>query len=464
MKSKINKIQFVCSECGQTYGRWQGQCTDCKSWNTIHEETTRVAKTNPAAKNNRQNWAGDGTKLKKLSEVKKQDKQVKIDTGFKEFNRVLGGGIQPGSILLLGGDPGIGKSTLLLQATANIGAENITLYVTGEESLEQVSDRCERLNLNSDNIFALAESQLEEIIRNLEELKPTFAIIDSIQSIYSENLPSASGTVSQIKECATVLTRIAKQMGISIILIGHVTKDGDLAGPRVLEHIVDASLFFEGNEDSPYRFIRAFKNRFGPCDEVGAFEMSEQGLISVDNPSAMFLSMDRSTEIGSAVFVAMEGKRPMLMEIQTLVQETNFGNPRRVAVGVDYNRLTMLLAVLQNRSGLATYNKDVYLNAVGGAKIRETSADLSMCLSIISSIGQIYLPSSLACFGEVGLTGEIRPVIRAEERIKEAQKMGFKNIIIPLRNKPKNEIQGIKIHPVKNLKEAYALLNQMSGK
>lgn len=383
-----------------------------------------------------------------------------MGTGNSELDRVLGGGMVVGSVVLLGGDPGIGKSTLLTQAMADMGNQLKTLYVTGEESLNQIADRAVRLGLNTDNIHALAETDVETILATAEAEKPQVMVIDSIQTLQSLALTSAPGTVTQVRESASQIVRYAKTQGCAVFLVGHVTKSGELAGPRVLEHMVDAVLYFEGDPSSPFRLIRAMKNRFGPVNELGAFEMGEEGLIPVDNPSSLFLSADRDPATGSTVFVMQEGPRALLIEIQALVDDMSSPNPRRLAVGVDANRLAMLLGVINKHAHMKTGDLDVFVNAVGGIRATEPAADLPMCMAILSSLREKPWDAGLACFGEIGLTGELRPVQHAEDRIREATKLGFERILLPHRNIPKKRPAGVEIISAKTLLEA---MGKMAG-
>lgn len=451
------KSVFVCSACGGESVRWQGQCQHCKEWNTLSEEVVQgKTKENQRFKS----WTGSaGSNITKLSSITASDKtMVRLLTGQSEFDRVLGGGVVKGSVILLGGDPGIGKSTLLLQTVAAMGPENTTLYITGEESLSQIKSRADRLQLDPDAIHACTEIILEKILATLEREKPNFVVIDSIQTIYSEEITSAPGSVSQVKECASQLTRMAKQNDITIVLVGHITKEGTIAGPRVLEHLVDTVLYFEGDPQSPYRLIRAFKNRFGAINEIGTFEMTQEGLVSIDNPSAIFLTLDRQASPGSCVFIMQEGQRSLLIDIQALADDSPLGNPKRLAVGVDYNRVSMLLAVLHKHGGLTCGNQDVFVNAVGGVKANEPACDLPMCLAVISSLRNKAIPIDVACFGEVGLTGELRPVQRSEDRIKEAIKLGFTRIMVPKRNMPKTTYPNVDIRGIQHLSEAFYVI------
>lgn len=466
MAAGRTKTEYVCSNCGTTSVKWLGQCPGCNQYSTMEETVVRPEVVKKGAAARASGWAGAGGaggQTRTLANVGNSHQVARLPTGVGEFDRVLGGGLMPDGVVLLGGDPGIGKSTLLIQTLAKLsGAGKKVLYVTGEESLEQVADRGRRLNLDLSNVHALAETTLEVILETMARDKPDAVVIDSIQTVYSEQLTSAPGTVSQVRECAGQLTRFAKsQHRCSVLLVGHVTKSGEIAGPRVLEHLVDTVLYFEGDPSSPFRLIRAMKNRFGAVNELGAFEMTAEGLISVDNPSALFLSGDRQAASGSCVLVMQEGPRPMLIEIQALLDDAAGNNPRRLAVGVDTNRLAMLLAVVHKHAHLDVGTMDVFVNAVGGIKAIEPAADLAMALAMVSSLTERPLPSDLACFGEVGLTGEIRPVQNAEDRIREAMKLGFKRIIIPTRNLPKTPPKGIEILTARKLIDALGHVAEM---
>ena len=391
--------------------------------------------------------------LQKLSEVEAAE-IPRQPTGISEFDRVLGGGLVPGGVVLIGGDPGIGKSTLLLQTLCHVGKHRKALYVSGEESPQQIAMRARRLELDASPVELLAEIQLEKILTVLQTHKPDIAVIDSIQTVYSEQLQSAPGSVAQVRECSAQLTRAAKQLGITVILVGHVTKEGSLAGPRVLEHIVDTVLYFEGDQNSSFRLIRAFKNRFGAVNELGVFAMTEKGLREVSNPSALFLSHHAEQVAGSCITVTQEGTRPLLIEIQALVDEAHAPNPKRLCVGLEQNRLAMLLAVLHRHAGVACFDQDVFINAVGGVKIAEPAVDLAVLLSIVSSLKNKPLDNKLVVFGEVGLAGEVRPVQRGQERLKEAAKLGFTKAIVPKANAPKQPIKGIEVIGVERLEEA----------
>jgi DNA repair protein RadA/Sms len=417
------------------------------AWNTLVESVAEAP-----GKNRFQSLAAS-SKLQQLSQVNIQETHHQ-PCGIPEFDRVLGGGLVAGAVVLIGGDPGIGKSTLLLQALSLLSKAQKVLYVSGEESVQQIALRARRLNLEIEQLSVLAEIQLEKIQALLLNEKPNVVVIDSIQTVYSEVLQSAPGSVAQVRECAAQLTRLAKQTGTTMIIVGHVTKEGALAGPRVLEHIVDTVLYFEGDSNSSFRLIRAFKNRFGAVNELGVFAMTEKGLKGVTNPSALFLSQQSKIVAGSCVFVTQEGTRPLLLEIQALVDESHSNNPRRLGVGVEQNRLAMLLAVLHRHTGIACFDQDVFINAVGGMKITEPAADLAILLAIVSSLRNIPLPKDLIVFGEVGLTGEIRAVQRGQDRLKEAAKLGFKQALIPIANKPKTKIEGMEIIAVERINEA----------
>jgi DNA repair protein RadA/Sms len=447
------KTIYACTECGGTSPKWQGQCPQCGVWNTLVET---VAATTAVRF---QTVAGARSTITSLASVKAQE-NTRIATGLDEFDRVLGGGLVAGGVVLIGGDPGIGKSTLLLQAGAALGAAHRTLYVTGEESVEQVALRAQRLGLINAPVELLAEVQLEAIVGAISTTQPEVVVIDSIQTVYSEALDSAPGSVAQVRECAAQLTRLAKQRGIVVILVGHVTKEGAIAGPRVLEHIVDTVLYFEGDPHSSFRLVRAIKNRFGAANELGVFGMTERGLKGVTNPSALFLSQHAEPVAGSAVVATLEGSRPLLVEIQALVDPVQGGNPRRLAVGLDAQRLALLLAVLHRHGGVDTSGYDVFVNAVGGVRIQEPAVDLAVLLSINSSLRNKPLPAKSIVFGEVGLAGEIRPVQRGQERIREAAKLGFRTVLIPTANKPKLPVDGVTIVTVDRVGEALAALRE----
>ncbi len=437
-----SKTLYVCSECGGTCPKWEGKCPHCGSWNTLVESVAA-----PPATAHRFAPLAEASPVRSLSEIEARE-LPRQPSGIPEFDRVLGGGLVPGGVVLIGGDPGIGKSTLLLQALASLSSVVPVLYVTGEESAEQVALRARRLDLSTGNVNLLAEIRLESIVATLAEQRPAVAVIDSIQTLYSSDLSAAPGSVSQVRECAAQLTRVAKQTGIAIVLIGHVTKDGALAGPRVLEHIVDTVLYFEGDTHSSFRLVRAFKNRYGAVNELGVFAMTDRGLRGVANPSALFLSQHDSDVAGSCVMATQEGTRPLLVEIQALVDSAHVPNPRRLSVGLESTRLAMLLAVLHRHAGVATFDQDVFVNAVGGVKIAEPAADLPVLLAIMSSLRNKPLPKGLIVFGEVGLAGEIRPAPRGQERLKEAAKLGFNLALIPKANAPRQPIEGLEVWAV----------------
>ncbi|MEP1743007.1 MAG: DNA repair protein RadA [Kangiellaceae bacterium] len=445
-----NKVQYVCNQCGAVSPKWGGQCADCGEWNSLVEQidSGKAASTGRFA-----GYAGANAQLQKLSNVK-QSNSARIATSMTELDRVLGGGLVPGSVVLLGGDPGIGKSTILLQSMCQLSSTIEAIYVTGEESAQQISMRAARLGLNGDNLSLLTETKVETIIATAQLNKPQVMVIDSIQTIYTEYLQSAPGGVAQVRESTAQLVKFAKQMGIALFVVGHVTKDGALAGPRVLEHMVDAVLYFEGERDGRYRILRAVKNRFGAVNELGVFAMTDEGLKEVQNPSAIFLSRYQQQSSGSVVTVTWEGSRPMLVEVQALVDESHGSHAKRVAVGLDQNRLAMLLAVLSRHGGIFCHDQDIFLNVVGGVRVMETSADLAQILAVVSSLRNQVLPQDLIVFGEMGLAGEIRPVPNGQERIKEAAKHGFKTVITSKANAPKKTISGVKVIGVNHLQEA----------
>ncbi|MBC8211059.1 MAG: DNA repair protein RadA [Gammaproteobacteria bacterium] len=444
--------QYQCLECASILNKWSGQCPDCKAWNCIQQ----IQPLSSSPNRNRGNWTEHKTttELVTLSSIPDHTAE-RFSSQIDELDRVLGGGIVHGSVILLGGDPGIGKSTILLQCLTQVSQQLSTLYVTGEESLQQVNLRAKRLELPRDKLKLLSSTCVEEIIAHAITLKPGVIVIDSIQTIYTDGLQSAPGSISQIRESTALLVRLAKQHNIAIFLVGHVTKDGQLAGPRVLEHMVDTVLYFEGDSSTRYRVIRAVKNRFGAVNELGIFAMTDQGLKTVTNPSAIFLSNHEKPVAGSIIMVSREGTRPILVEIQSLVTASHLGNPRRISVGLESNRLAMLLAVLQRHGGIPLYDQDVFINAVGGVRISETGADLAVILAILSSYRDKPVSNRLLVFGEVGLSGEIRPVPNGEERLKEGSKHGFETAIIPAANKPrKNICPNMKLIPVNHLADA----------
>ncbi len=445
------KTVYTCTECGGQSPKWQGQCSHCEAWNTL-VETAVEASAGKAGLHRFASLAGT-SEIVLLGEVQAED-FPRLPTLIGEFDRVLGGGLVEGGVVLIGGDPGIGKSTLLLQAAARLSEQTAVLYVTGEESAQQIALRARRLGVNASKVRLFSEIELEKIQATLASTRPKIAIIDSIQTLYSGALTSAPGSVAQVRECAAQLTRFAKQSGTTIIFVGHVTKEGALAGPRVLEHMVDTVLYFEGETHTSFRLIRAFKNRFGAVNEIGVFAMTEKGLREVTNPSALFLSQHHAGVAGSCVMVTQEGTRPLLVELQALVDEAHGMSPKRLTVGLELNRLAMLLAVLHRHAGIACFDQDVFLNAVGGVRIAEPGADLAVTLAVVSSLRNRPLPDKHVVFGEVGLAGEVRPVQRGQERLKEAAKLGFTHAIIPSANKPRQPIAGLTIVAVDRLVEA----------
>ncbi|NHZ79959.1 DNA repair protein RadA [Massilia sp. CCM 8695] len=453
------KTHYTCSDCGGISSKWTGQCTACHQWNTMVETVLDTPGVNRLSQTQHKSLAQTAPVLS-LADIEAVD-VPRFGTGIEEFDRVLGGGLVSGGVVLIGGDPGIGKSTLLLQALANISHIKSTLYVSGEESGAQIALRARRLGVDGKELKLQAEIQLEKILGTLADLKPEVAVIDSIQTVYSDALTSAPGSVAQVRECAAQLTRVAKQTGVTIILVGHVTKEGALAGPRVLEHIVDTVLYFEGDPQSSFRLVRAIKNRFGAVNELGVFAMTEKGLKGVSNPSALFLSQHDNQVPGSCVMVTQEGTRPLLVEIQALVDTSHLPNARRLSVGLEQNRLAMLLAVLHRHAGIAAFDQDVFINAVGGVKITEPAADLAVLLAINSSMRSKPLPRGLVVFGEVGLAGEIRPAPRGQERLREAAKLGFSIAMIPKANVPKQKIEGMTIVAVERIDEAFNKLREL---
>lgn len=445
-----SKSLYCCNACGGQTLKWQGQCPHCREWNTLVETVAEknIFRFIPVTAS---------AQVHNLNEIKTEE-TPRYTTGMTEFDRVLGGGLVRGGVVLLGGDPGIGKSTLLLQALSAMSTRHQVLYISGEESAQQVALRAKRLALDVTAVKLLTEIQLGNIQAILTEHQPKVAVIDSIQTTYSDALQSAPGSVAQVRECAAQLTRLAKTQEICMILIGHVTKEGALAGPRVLEHMVDTVLYFEGDTHSSFRLVRAFKNRFGAVNELGVFAMTEKGLREVSNPSALFLSHHDEKVPGTCVMVTQEGTRPLLVEIQALVDEAHAPNPRRLSVGLEQNRLAMLLAVLHRHAGIPCFDQDVFINAVGGAKITEPGADLAVVLAIVSSLKNKPLPEKLVVFGEIGLAGEVRPVQRGQERLKEAAKLGFVKAIIPKANQPKQSIPGLEVIAVRRIEEAVAQL------
>jgi DNA repair protein RadA/Sms len=448
---KKPKTAYVCSECGATALQWFGSCPSCGTAGTLSESIAE---------------RGSGFRPKSapetvgLAEVQLKDLE-RIPTGIGELDRALGGGLVAGQVALLGGDPGIGKSTLLLQALTSMAGTGALIYVTGEESVEQVALRARRLGLEAANVRIAAETQLERVLGALEAARPRVAVIDSIQTLWSESLQSAPGSVAQVRECAAQLTRHAKRAGTALFLVGHVTKEGAIAGPRVLEHIVDTVLYFEGDPHSSFRLVRAAKNRFGAVNELGVFAMTEKGLRGVSNPSKLFLSDHDKPVAGSCVLATLEGTRPLLVEIQALVDPAHTPNARRLSVGLEANRLAMLLAVLHRHAGIATWEQDVFVNAVGGVRIGEPAADLAVCLAVVSSFSDKPISSRVAVFGEIGLAGEVRPAVRGQERLREAAKLGFERAIVPKANLPKAKIAGLETLAVERIDQAVRLLREL---
>ncbi len=441
------KTQFVCSECGGASLKWQGQCPHCQAWNSLTE-----ARVEPPGEHRYAALVSTAA-VQSLGDVQARE-MPRIASGIDEFDRVLGGGFVEGGVVLIGGDPGIGKSTLLLQSLAALSASAPVLYVSGEESAAQVALRARRLGVDAVHVRLLSEISLERIISTVAVEKPSVLVIDSIQTLYSEQLQSAPGSVAQVRECAAQLTRLAKQSGLTLIMIGHVTKEGTLAGPRVLEHMVDTVLYFEGDAHSSFRLVRAVKNRFGAVNELGVFAMTDRGLKGVANPSALFLSKHDVQVAGSCVMATQEGTRPLLVEIQALVDAAHVPNPRRLSVGLEQQRLAMLLAVLHRHASIATFDQDVFVNAVGGVRIAEPAADLAVLLAVVSSMRNKPLPRGLVAFGEIGLAGEVRPAPRGQERLREAAKLGFSIALIPNANAPRQAIEGLEVIAVDRVEHA----------
>jgi len=446
------KTAYVCSDCGASALQWFGSCPSCCAAGTLTETVTE--------RSGGQRFSAGGASPIPLSAIETQDFE-RMPTGIGELDRVLGGGLVAGQVVLIGGDPGIGKSTLLLQALAALSASQKVLYVTGEESAQQVAMRARRLALEAGAVQLLAEIQLEKISATLDSRKPQVAVVDSIQTLWSEMLQSAPGSVAQVRECAAQLARHAKRSGTALFIIGHVTKEGAIAGPRVLEHIVDTVLYFEGDPHSAFRLVRAAKNRFGAVNELGVFAMTDKGLRAVANPSALFLSRHGSDVAGSCVLATLEGTRPLLVEIQALVDAAHAPNPRRLTVGLEQNRLAMLLAVLHRHAGIATMDQDIFVNAVGGVQIGEPAADLAVSLALVSSLTNRPIPGKLVVFGEIGLAGEVRPAPRGQDRLKEAAKLGFERAIVPKANQPKGKIAGLEVIAVERVDQAVGVLRDL---
>lgn len=446
------KSIFVCQNCGYETKKWYGKCPGCGEWNTLVEEIRENDKQSAVkAKTLSQN-----VRINKISEISMEGESRYL-SGMKEVDRVLGGGIVKGSLILLGGEPGIGKSTLVLQICKSLSSQGNVLYISGEESQRQIKLRANRLGVNSENLYIMTSTDLESSIEQIKALKPSFVIVDSIQTMHNAEMASAPGSVSQVRECTNALMLLAKSMDTSIFIIGHVNKDGAIAGPKVLEHIVDTVLYFEGERHLSYRILRSVKNRYGSTNEIGVFEMQSEGLIEVENPSLMLLSGRPVGVSGTCVACIIEGSRPILAEVQALVTPTSFGNPRRMATGFDYNRISVLLALLEKRAGYFFSNQDVYVNVVGGLRLDEPAADLSVALALVSSLKDVPVADNIIAFGEVGLAGEIRSVTNAEERITEAARLGFKQCILPFNNlkKLKEKDYGIDLIGVKNVRQAF---------
>lgn len=450
------KSAFVCVDCGAEHGQWQGQCSACKAWNTLSQINLGGSSESPVTRVDFRNkgYAGEQSNVQSLAEIDVQS-LPRFSSAIAELDRVLGGGLVPGSVVLIGGNPGAGKSTLLLQIMCLLAASGKqALYVTGEESLQQVGMRAQRLDLPRDNLKMLAETNVEQICQAAQETRPDLLVVDSIQVMHSSDVPSAPGSVSQVRECAAYLIQYAKQTNTVLFLVGHVTKEGNLAGPKVLEHMIDCFVMLEGSSENKYRILRSQKNRFGAVNELGVFAMTEKGMIEVKNPSAIFLARTEEDSPGSLVMVLWEGTRPLLVEIQALVDASPLGNPRRVAVGLEQNRMAMLLAVLHRHGGLYMADQDVFVNVVGGVKVSETSADLALLLAIVSSFKDQPVDKKTVAFGEVGLAGEIRPVPGGQERLREAAKHGFTRAIVPKSNMPKADIDGLQVIGVSKVSEA----------
>ena len=446
------KVLYVCSDCGSQSSQWAGQCNQCGAWNSFQEETSAASVSKEGSKGLRFASFAGKQKVVTLSEICAEDTR-RFSSSIAELDRVLGGGIVNGSVVLIGGDPGIGKSTLLLQSLARVSQAMPALYVSGEESAQQIASRAERLGLDASKLKLMAENQVEAIIDAAAQVKPAVMVIDSIQTLFTDVLQSAPGSVSQVRETAALLVRYAKQTGVSVILVGHVTKEGALAGPRVLEHMVDTVLYFEGDSGSRFRLVRAIKNRFGPVNEIGVFAMQDDGLHEVSNPSAMFLGRKETLSPGSVVLASQEGTRSLLVEVQALVDDTQASNPRRLCVGLDGTRLAMILAVLHRHAGLQIGNQDVFVNVVGGVRVLEPASDLAVALAIISSFRDHTLAKDMAVFGELGLTGEVRPVQRGDQRIREAIKLGFTTLLVPESNMPRKKHKGIRLVALKHVRD-----------
>ncbi|MFC1501517.1 DNA repair protein RadA [Elusimicrobiota bacterium] len=450
MKSSKTKTVFRCQECGYASAKWLGKCPDCGRWNSLVEEK----QINPAATKHIRQLTGFSSVVTPLEDISIEN-FLRIKSGILEFDRMIGGGIVPGSLLLLGGPPGIGKSTLMLQVSSELSKDKTVLYVSGEESLSQVKSRADRLKIKAGKLFLISETNLENILETINKVKPQVIVIDSIQTTYRNDLSSAPGSVGQIRECAAEFLRAAKSQNLTFFLLGHVTKEGDIAGPRILEHIVDTVLYFETERQQVYRVLRAYKNRFGPTSEIGIFEMKSTGLAEVSNPSLIFLGERSTNTPGNAVVATIEGTRPLLLEVQSLVSRTNFGFPKRMVTGYDNNKITILIAVLEKRLGLHLENQDVFVNVVGGVKIKETGVDLGIACAIASGHSNFVCPQKLIILGEVGLAGEVRSIAQISERLAEAEKLGFERAIVPKSNMKNMQYNGkMKLFGAESVKEA----------
>ncbi len=452
-KTKL-KVAYVCSECGADHPKWQGQCTVCGEWNVLSKVNVDLGVALV------EGFSGETSKLTKLNEVKAEE-LTRMPTGIGELDRVLGGGFVPGSVVLMGGDPGAGKSTLLLQVSTMLASATGVLYVTGEESLQQVALRAKRLNLPLEHLDVVCETRAESIKQMVDKENPSVLVIDSIQVMQLNEISSAPGSVNQVRETAAYFTRMAKQKGTVIILVGHVTKEGGLAGPKVLEHMIDCFVMLDNASDGRYRILRGHKNRFGAINELGIFAMTDQGMREIPNPSAIFLQRGELDTPGSITTVTWEGTRSLLVEIQALVDESPSGHPRRIAVGLDQQRLSMQLAIMHRHCAISLGDHDVFVNVVGGIKIQETGSDLALVLAVLSSLKNRSLPRDLIVFGEIGLTGELRPVVNGQERLREAAKHGFRKAIVPFANQPKDPIGGLVVHAVKQLSSALEALEEL---
>ena len=451
------KTVFICSACGYETPRWMGKCPGCNAWNTLEEQAPAAAQAAPVKAIKQR--PGTGAKALRLHEIPEEN-AARASTGIGELDRVLGGGVVEGSLMLVGGDPGIGKSTLLLQASDHLAKSGArVLYISGEESARQIKMRAKRLGVSGDNLLVLSENAMDAAEKRWEEIQPDYMIIDSIQTMYRPDMASAPGSVSQVRECASLLMRMAKTTGCAVFLVGHVTKEGSIAGPRILEHMVDVVLYFEGDRQHEYRILRAVKNRFGSVNELGLFEMHESGMVEVENPSEELLSERAKNVPGSCVLPAIEGSRPMLVDVQALALQTAYGTPRRTTNGFDSGRLALLLAVLEKRAGISLFNQDVYINVAGGLSLSEPAADLALCAAVASSVRDLCIPGDWAVMGEVGLAGEIRAITQAERRLAECARLGFTSAVIPRENaRHIRAPQGMRVYGVDTLSEAISIL------